>query len=145
MWNGTKGALTTFGMSKNTETRGDTMVFVGVKSDGSVNDIKVAPGMAWFRASGGGFSNNTEDFVESTSWIRLREVTLSYTLPRTLFTTQYFPDLTISFTGRNLWLSTDYSGIDPETSLTGSSSAQGMDYFNMPNIKSYVFGLSVNF
>jgi TonB-linked SusC/RagA family outer membrane protein len=145
MWNGTKGALTTFGMSKNTETRGDTMVFVGVKSDGSVNDIKVAPGMAWFRSSGGGFSNNTEDFVESTSWIRLREVTLSYTLPRTLFTTQYFPDLTISFTGRNLWLSTDYSGIDPETSLTGSSSAQGMDYFNMPNIKSYVFGLSVNF
>jgi hypothetical protein len=48
-------------------------------------------------------------------------------------------------TGRNLWLSTPYKGIDPETNLMGANNAQGLDYFNMPNTKSYVFGVKVDF
>jgi hypothetical protein len=43
----------------------------------------------------------------------------------------------ISLTGRNLWLNTDYPGIDPETNLTGASNGYGLDYFNMPNTKSF--------
>jgi hypothetical protein len=56
-----------------------------------------------------------------------------------------FSGLTVSFTGRNLWLSTAYKGVDPETSLLGASSGQGLDYFNMPSTKSYVFSFSLNF
>ena len=146
MWNGTRGALTYFGRHKNTETRGQAKVFTGVKqSDGSANDITVYPDADWYTGNGGGFSPNTEDFVEKTNWVRLREVTLAYTLPRDIFGTAYFPAITLSFTGRNLWLSTDYSGIDPETSLTGASNAQGLDYFQMPNVKTYTFGISFNF
>ena len=50
---------------------------------------------------------------------------------------------TISFIGRNLWLSTKYKGVDPETSLTGASNSLGMDYFNMPGTKSYGLSLRV--
>jgi hypothetical protein len=56
-----------------------------------------------------------------------------------------FSGLTLSFTGRNLWLSTKYTGVDPETSLQGASNAQGLDYFNMPSTKSYVMAFSLNF
>jgi hypothetical protein len=56
-----------------------------------------------------------------------------------------FTSIEISVYGRNLWLSTDYSGIDPETSLTGATNAQGIDYFNMPNTKSYGIGLRMSF
>jgi TonB-linked SusC/RagA family outer membrane protein len=146
MWNGTKGALTFFGRSKITEDRGQEKVFDGVKkSDGSPNDIKVYPDADWYTGNGGGFSDNTEDFIESTDWIRLREVSLAYTLPRDVFGTAYFPEITLSITGRNLWLSTDYTGIDPETSLTGASNAQGLDYFQMPNVRSFIFGVNFNF
>jgi len=146
MWNGTRGALYSFGMHIDTENRGDDYTFSGIKaSDGTVNDIVVNPDVDWYTGSGGGFSGNTEDFVESTTWIRLRELTLAYTLPRNLFGQIYFPEITLSFTGRNLWLSTDYKGIDPETSLMGSYNAQGIDYFNMPSTRSYIFGINFNF
>jgi len=50
-----------------------------------------------------------------------------------------FTGINVSISGRNLALSTNYTGVDPETSLVGSSNAQGMDYFNMPNTKGYTF------
>jgi hypothetical protein len=48
-------------------------------------------------------------------------------------------------TGKNLLLITPYSGIDPETNLQGATNGQGMDYFNNPGTKSYMFGLKVTF
>jgi hypothetical protein len=47
--------------------------------------------------------------------------------------------------GRNLWLKTNYSGVDPETSLTGASDAQGIDYFNNPGTKTFGVNLRINF
>jgi hypothetical protein len=51
----------------------------------------------------------------------------------------------VSVTGNNLILITDYEGVDPETSLMGANNAQGLDYFNMPGTKSYIFALKLNF
>ena len=44
---------------------------------------------------------------------------------------------------KNTLLDLAYKGVDPETSLTGSGNSQGMDYFNMPNTKSWGFSLRV--
>jgi hypothetical protein len=45
-----------------------------------------------------------------------------------------------------LLLFTDYTGVDPETSLTGAgSNIGGWDYFNNPSTKSYTFALKANF
>jgi hypothetical protein len=54
-------------------------------------------------------------------------------------------NLDVYFTGRNLWLSTPFSGIDPETSLLGASNGQGIDYFNMPGTRAMTVGLRVGF
>jgi hypothetical protein len=148
MWNGTRGALYFFGTHKETEDRTGTKVFDGVKANnGATNDIEADYGESWLSLGNGNgfFGSNTEDFIEDASWVRLRELTLSYVIPASMMEATPFSGLTVSFTGRNLWLSTAYTGVDPETSLLGASSGQGLDYFNMPSTKSYVFSFSLNF
>ena len=44
-----------------------------------------------------------------------------------------------------IYIDTPYSGIDPETSLSGAGNGQGMDYFNSPGAKSYVLGVKMTF
>jgi hypothetical protein len=51
----------------------------------------------------------------------------------------------IYFSGRNLWIDTPYTGIDPETNLQGATNAQGMDYFNNPGTKTVLMGLKLTF
>jgi TonB-linked SusC/RagA family outer membrane protein len=165
MWNGTRSALYFFGTHGDTENRGESHVFEGrlaqyddqgnmvtdangVPITSTDNNITVVLDQDWYRnnPAGNGFTgNNTEEFIEDAGWVRLRDLTLTYKLaPKALEKTP-FTSIEISVYGRNLWLSTDYSGIDPETSLTGATNAQGIDYFNMPNTKSYGIGLRMSF
>ena len=101
----------------------------------------------WYSGLGGGFGGADEQFIEDATWTRLREVTLSYTL-----NTKGFQNLTglqsmqFTFTGRNLFLWTDYTGIDPDTNLTGASlNGFGLDYFNNPATRSYIFTLKMTY
>jgi len=156
MWNGTRGALDYFGAAGETMARDDDYVFSGVKGhwDGGVlvadagspaNDIAVKLDQTWRTSGeGSGFTGPTVDYLEDASWVRLRELTISYNFNK-LLKDSWVDNLEIYFTGRNLWLSTPYTGIDPETSLLGGSNAQGMEYFNMPGTKSYLFGVRWSF
>ena len=146
IWNGTKGALTFFGRSELTENRGTVTVFDGVSaSDGGVNDIAVTLDENWYTGNGGGFGSVSEHFIEDGSYVRLRYVTLGYDLGNVLDGIG-FDNLSLSFTGRNLFLSTPYTGFDPDLSLVGSSSnGQGLDYFQMPGIKSYSINVNATF
>ena len=67
--------------------------------------------------------------------------TRSFDIPNTSF----MKGGSIGISGRNLWYSSGYDGIDPETSLTGTGNGQGFDYFNMPSTKSVIVKLSLNF
>lgn len=144
MWNGTKGAMYYFGTHADTESRGEgETIIAGVKeSDGSPNDIPIVKDINWYvLGPGSGFTGPTSQFIEETDWVRLRELTLSYKLNKSLLNRTFFHSAEVYFSGRNLWLSTPYTGIDPETSLIGAGNGQGLDYFNMPGTKSYTFGL----
>ena len=164
MWNGTRSALYFFGTHADTEIRDDETVFAGNVATyddegnlildsagnpvtGGSNGQSVPTDENWLAfGNGNGFiGSNTEDFIEETSWVRLRELTLSYRLPGKMVDKTPFNSIEVTVYGRNLWLSTDYTGIDPETSLAGSRNEQGMDYFNMPNTKSYGLGLRLSF
>lgn len=146
IWNGTRGALITMGTDAATLVRGTNTVFDGVlASSGAENDIEVPLSETWFRGNGGGFGNQAAQFVEDGSWIRLRDISLTYSLPKSWLSKISLQDATIGVQGRNLWLSTNYSGIDPETNLSGNSNGSGFEYFNMPNTKSYGFNVSVTF
>lgn len=151
VWCGTCGIINYFGTSKlSGDLRDQTVVFDGVLADGSRNTQAVpyadpAGGLGsnfWVRYGFGGLS---EQNVHDGSWIRLREVTVSYNLPQSVLSALKFNDVKISASGRNLWLNTDYPGVDPETNLTGASNGFGLDYFNMPNTRSYNISLSVTF
>ena len=155
MWNGTKGALTFFGMSELTENRGEVVTFPGVVDNGDdtfrENDTQVALDQNWYQGNGGGFGLVAEHFIEETSWVRLRTVSLGYSLPTSLLESTPFEGINLSVTGRNLWLSTTFDGGDPETNLTGSAgntgarNALGLHYFNFPNTKSVTATLRVTF
>lgn len=156
VYNGTSGVLNNFGVGKETLDRNEVVVFEGVlgetDADGNVtatstpNDIEVVKG----GTDGGtnfysnyGFVNLTELTIQDGSWIRMRDISLSYNLPGTLLDKTPFSAANITLNARNLFLITDYTGIDPETNLTGdSSNVFGYDYFNNPNTKSY--GINVN-
>ena len=153
MWNGTKARLIGFGTAKITENRGESVVFDGVKghlqngqlvTSGGANDIQTTYSQYYYQNIGGGASPAQEQFVEKTDWVRLREVTVSYDFGK-LLTKTLLKQARVYITGRNLWLSTPYDGIDPETNLMGAFNAQGLDYFNMPNTKSIVFGVKLDF
>ncbi|MBC3786136.1 SusC/RagA family TonB-linked outer membrane protein [Spirosoma utsteinense] len=85
-------------------------------------------------------------YVEDGSYVRLKNVSLGYNLPKQWITRYKLSNLRVYASGTNLWTLTQYSGPDPEVStLDGSTTAQGIDFFTFPQVKTVIVGLSVNF
>lgn len=146
MWNGTRAVMTQFGTHKQTEDRDQTRVFDGVKaSTREANDIRVPIGEYWyaFGAGTGSPAYNTEDYIEDASWVRLRSASVTWEVPKTILTSTPIERLQVSITGKNLWYYSAYTGVDPESSLAGATNVQGLDYFNAPSTRSFVFSLTV--
>jgi len=143
MWCGTCGVMNYFGTSQlSGDTRDQTFVYPGVLEDGTPNNIAVpyadpAAGLNSYFFVRYGFGGLMEESIFETSWWRLREASITYSFPNSLVEKMRLNNLSISFIGRNLWLQTDYPGVDPETNLTGASNGFGLDYFNNPNTRSY--------
>ncbi len=162
VWCGTCGILDYFGVTQTTaDQRGITdfvfdgvvaqrnaqgqFVSTGVRNDQQVALADPAGGLGANRWVRYGFGGVSEDYVYDSSWVRLREASLTYNFGDKLLNGTPISSGSITFSGRNLWLSTDYPGIDPETNLTGDSNAIGLDYFNQPNTRSYAVSLRLNF
>jgi TonB-linked SusC/RagA family outer membrane protein len=143
VYNGTLARLHNFGISEASADREHTYIIDGVKEDGTKNDIAI-PAKSYFQKYLGDGGGAAEEAVTDVNWVRLRDVTLSYDFNVKKFTA--ISNAQISFTGRNLWLNTNYKGVDPETSLTGAGSRiNGLDYFNNPGSKSFIMSLKVGF
>ncbi len=85
-------------------------------------------------------------FVEDGSYARLKNITLSYNLGQKLVSRFRIENARIYASATNLWLLTNYSGPDPEVStLDGSTTDQGTDYFTFPQVKTVMLGLSIGF
>ncbi|PWV47547.1 SusC/RagA family TonB-linked outer membrane protein [Chitinophaga sp. S165] len=163
LWNGTRASLLAIGTSYYTLDRGREQVFEGVMGHlnesgqivhndggaekpgpGAVNTTSVPLDENWYLGNGGGFGAQTETFIDNASFVKLREVTLSYDFPADKFkNSRFFKGINVNLFARNIIIWTPYKGIDPETSLTGATNAQGIDYFNMPGTAS--FGLNFKF
>jgi hypothetical protein len=80
---------------------------------------------------------------------RLREITLGYTLPNSLFKKTPIKGINVSLTGRNLWhLAPNfpkYTNFDPEVNSFGSTSTQGIELSAAPTTRRYGFNLNVTF
>lgn len=89
--------------------------------------------------------NNTEVSVFDASFVKLREVVLSYTLPRPWAQALYARGITLSAVGRNLAiLHKNAPNIDPETVIV-SDAVQGLEFGQIPSTRTYGLKMSLSF
>jgi hypothetical protein len=157
IWNGTRGALYRFGTHKDTEIRTQPGTFCGNwyadvypscagPGKGTVAFATPADWQAWFTTEGGSAGDAQAQFVEDGSFVKLREISLSYRLEQRFLTDRLgISSADIRLAGRNLKTWTDYKGLDPETNLGGAEwLTQGIDFFNNPLTRSFVFTVTLN-
>ena len=76
--------------------------------------------------------------IEDASYMRLKNLTVAYTLPKKWMDAARLQAVTFHFTGRNLWTVTKYNGYDPEPQTN-------MYQFAYPNTRQYELGVEVTF
>ncbi len=89
----------------------------------------------------------TDYAVEDASFLRLQNVTIGYTLPKTWLKNIFISNVRIYFTGYNLLCMTSYKGYDPEvdTSSKKNPMTPGIDYAAYPKSRTFVGGINVTF
>jgi len=159
VFNANEMFLTTIGKSKRTANRYTARVVTGVLQDGKQNSanptwntISVVPAFvandAYYQAT----NMPEEAFIEKdVNWLRLRDVTLSYTFPRTGFlkNANYIKSLGFFVTGNDLLLFTNYNGADPAVNGNTAGSrgvgAYGFDYGTLATPISVNIGIRAGF
>jgi hypothetical protein len=145
MWNGTKGSLYYFGTGKEMERfhgPGVDTVFAGV-GPGAGTEVTLN-WQTWFVGGAASmFSGNFAPYVEEAGYVKLRDVSLSYTWEASWLSRIGFSALDITAWGRNLVTWTGYTGLDPESNLTGQSTGRGWEYKNHPQTRT--LGLALTF
>ncbi|MBS1735734.1 MAG: SusC/RagA family TonB-linked outer membrane protein, partial [Bacteroidetes bacterium] len=116
------------------------------------NQTRISTNDLYFSPSGGNtFAINTasEWKVYDATVYRLRELSLGFELPKSLFKNTGISSATFSVTGRNLWYLAPgfpkYTHFDPETSSFGASSIQGLEFSAAPTTKRFGLNLNVTF
>ncbi|MEB8328062.1 SusC/RagA family TonB-linked outer membrane protein [Flavobacteriaceae bacterium KMM 6897] len=102
-----------------------------------------------YRINNGLFAGNATPFVEDASYIRLREVGLYYTIPKTQLSKWFgetISNVRVGFSGINLVNIFDYNSYDPEVSnFGGNGLSTGVEVTPFPSSKRYMFNLSAQF
>jgi TonB-linked SusC/RagA family outer membrane protein len=148
IFNATEWYLTTRGLATSTLDRNTPRIIDGVLRDGkentanpTKNNIVVVPALNSAYYTG----MSEELFIEKNiNWVRLRDITLNLQVPERMM-----KNASIFITGTDLWLKTNYTGLDPivngNTAAVGGSGGVGIDYGNFPIPRGLNFGLKVGF
>jgi TonB-linked SusC/RagA family outer membrane protein len=169
VFNGTRGALRSYGTHKDTEVRANCVNGVctgnerrfgssdwypgpvagpGVDANGQGKAVPI--GENWWRQHPASdncvFAGYSEACMEDGGYVKLREITVGWTLANAFVRQSLgLSSVELRVAGRNLHTWTDYEGYDPETNLGGSiQKTRGMDYFNMPQSRSLVITVGLN-
>ncbi len=113
------------------------------QNPGDVTDIPEA------RLFGSNGSNPSSRYISDGSYLRLKSVTLGYTLPQDLLSRLQLRDVRVYMSGVNLLTFTDYEGWDPEvnTDLYDLSNNLniGNDFYSAPQARTISFGINIGF
>ncbi|MDR3119277.1 MAG: SusC/RagA family TonB-linked outer membrane protein [Mediterranea sp.] len=134
VYSATQAALDLYGVSETSAAARDNG-WVDVNGD-RMNAEK------WYKAIG---ANNgvPQYYTYSATNIRLQEVGIGYTFPRSRV--RGIADITVSLTGRNLWMIYCKAPFDPESTATTGNYYQGIDNFMTPNTRNAGFNVRLNF
>lgn len=113
-----------------------------------VNNLQISANESHFSDGFGNYGADDVNVYDGTV-IRLREISLGYSLPRTILERTPFGRVTISLSGRNLWFNApnfpEGSNYDPEVSTMGAGNSQGIDLGGALAARRYGVNLSVTF
>lgn len=84
-------------------------------------------------------------FVEDGSFLRLKNITLGYTLPQKWTSKFYVSKLRVYATGQNLFCWNNYSGYDPEVNSLNDPMRPGLDWGAYPKSRVFTFGIDLQF
>jgi TonB-linked SusC/RagA family outer membrane protein len=143
MWNGTKGAVFYFGKHAETapihEFADTTFATCTDCGPGAGSQVTLNWDNYGSFGVGNGFFGPSQQFIEDAGFVKLRDVSVAFTLDGKWLNTVGFNTLDVTLSGRNLVTWTDYTGLDPESNLTGQGPGRGLEYFNHPQTRSFVF------
>jgi len=93
------------------------------------------------------YAANSNNFITSVNWLKLRSVSLTYDFSGILTSKKIIKAISATAVGTNLLTWTNYKGMDPEVSAaggTGGSGSQGIDYLGVPAVRTFTFGINVS-
>ena len=148
VFNATEHFLTTRGLALGTLDRETPRVIKGVLRDGRENSTNPTPNTIVVIPSNqaGYYTGMSEElFIEKDiNWVRVRDVTLRVQVPE-----RFGRNASIFVTGTDLYLASNYTGLDPISNGTsasvGGSGGVGIDYGNFPVPRGLNFGLRTSF
>tara|TARA_R110002096_G_scaffold80169_1_gene188020 strand:+ start:2534 stop:5845 length:3312 start_codon:yes stop_codon:yes gene_type:complete len=97
------------------------------------------------RAVASKFYGTNAGYIEDASFWRLREISITYNAPGTFASKLGFSRVSLTLSGQNLGLWTDYSGLDPEISSTGQTNFDTEEFLSQPPIRSWKARLNLSF
>ncbi|MCC6289066.1 MAG: TonB-dependent receptor [Chitinophagaceae bacterium] len=115
-------------------------VFLGTKERNAMN-------LGANQTSGIGVDQRSSRWVEDGSYLRMKNITLTYNLPLSILSKIRVNRLSVYATAINLFTITKYTGYDPEVSSfnAGGAGGLGIDLSNYPTAKTFMFGLNLTF
>ena len=124
-------------------SEGGGVIAPGVHADGSPNTVRVP--FSEFYTPFHYYNAPDEQYVYDASYVKLREMILSYSLPKKTLDVLPFNEVTISAVGRNLWIiDKNIPHSDPEAGLSAGN-LQGFQSSAYPTSKEYGINLKVKF
>lgn len=152
MFSGTLGTMENAGTAAWTVDGREKMVVDGVQKDGDgyvVNTTETTAQKYWQQIAGraGGNLGITEENLYDATNVRLRNVSVSYSLPRNILRGQnMFQSVKLGFSCTNVvMLYSKMHGLDPESIFATSTNAIGFEYGAAPTSRAYVFNVSFGF
>nr|WP_315202129.1 SusC/RagA family TonB-linked outer membrane protein [uncultured Flavobacterium sp.] len=136
MYSGTNSLLDTYGLSAKTANRDELLVQEGVTETGAVNTKGATKEATYNR-----YSNIAETAIYDASFVKLREISLGYTMPQ--FSKGL--DIRLSAFARNILLSSKLPNLDPESSQGNNNIAGGFERLSIPQTTSYGVGMNLTF
>jgi TonB-linked SusC/RagA family outer membrane protein len=162
VYNGTEYALVSNGLSKKTLLNDRQSVTVsGVNSVTGADFTQTYTAGQSYTINGAtragayliqqywaNYASNSDNFITSVNWLKLRSLSLTYDFSRMLKNQKVIKGISATAVGTNLFTWTNYKGMDPEVSAaggTGGSGSTGIDYLGVPAVTSLTFGINITF
>ncbi|HSU26899.1 MAG TPA: SusC/RagA family TonB-linked outer membrane protein [Chitinophagaceae bacterium] len=118
-------------------------IFDAVYANGTPNTTMLTAEQYWGNS---GKHTGSEGFIYDATWFRIREASISYSLPASLLSKTPFGSAELSVFGHNLYLHCpNYPHLDPEQNVLGISNAQGLEFNALPSSRTIGVGIKFSF